>query len=96
MTASDHLERVASLGCCVCRRIGYGYVPAQVHHVAEGSGLRSDWATVPLCEYHHDPHRKGTGFHGMGTKRFCAAFRVPWEKEEGLLVWVIEDLEKHV
>lgn len=24
--------------------------------------------------------------HGMGTKRFCAAYRVPGETEHGLLV----------
>lgn len=95
MTAAEHLERVASLGCCVCRRIGMGYVPAQVHHVAEGSGLRSDWSVVPLCETHHDPHRIGAGFHGMGTKKFCAAFRVPGESEYGLLIWTIEDLARY-
>jgi hypothetical protein len=95
MSARDHLERVASLGCCVCRRLGHGYVPAQVHHVAEGSGLRSNWSVVPLCEPHHDPHRTGSGFHGMGTKRFCSAFRVPGESEYGLLIWTIEDLQKH-
>lgn len=95
MNASDHMERVASLGCCVCRRIGHGYVPAQVHHVAEGSGLRSQWSVVPLCEPHHDPHRTGSGFHGMGTKKFCSMFRIPGESEYGMLVWTIEDLAKH-
>lgn len=88
------MERVASLGCCVCRRLGWGYVPAEVHHIAEGSGLRSDWATAPLCPTHHDEARSGTGFHGMGTKKFCSAFRVPGETEWGLLAWVNEDLAK--
>jgi len=90
VTAAQHMERVAALGCCVCRRLGYGYVPAQVHHVAEGSGLRSDWAVVPLCPEHHIGP---SGFHSRG-KAFLVQFRVPGESEYGLLIWVIEDLAK--
>ena len=88
---SAHMERVASLGCCVCRRIGHGYVPAEVHHVAEGSGLRSNWSVVPLCPEHH---RGGTGLHGAGTKTFLRMYRPPGECEYGLLVWTIEDLAR--
>ena len=90
MTASDHMERVAGLGCCVCWRIGHGYVPAQVHHVAEGSGLRSDWSVAPLCEEHHTG---ASGFHKRG-KQFLSQFHVPGESEYGLLIWTIEDLAK--
>lgn len=89
-----HYETVAALGCLVCKRLGRGYVPAQLHHVAEGSGKRSDWSVVGLCEDHHDPHRTGSGFHGMGTRKFCAAFRVPGESEYGLLIWLLEDLAR--
>lgn len=92
--AQRHKDRVAALGCVVCRRLGLGSTPAELHHVAEGSGLRSDYAVAPLCPTHHDETRAGTGFHGMGTKRFCSAFRVPGESEYGLLVWVNEDLAK--
>ena len=88
------MSSVAALGCVVCRRLGHGYVPAHVHHIAEGSGLRSDYAVVPLCPEHHDPERKGSGFHGMGTERFCKIFRVPGETEYGLLVWANEDMAK--
>lgn len=87
-----HVDRVAQLGCVVCRRLGFGQSPAEIHHVAEGSGKRYWFAIAPLCPTHHDEARKGTGFHGMGTKRFCALFRVPGESEYGLLVWVNEDL----
>lgn len=94
-----HVERVASVGCVVCRRLYDRYVPAEVHHVAEGSGVRSNFSVAGLCSYayegHHDPDRKGTGFHGMGTKKFCSLFRVPGESEYGLLVWVNEDLAKY-
>lgn len=90
MNASDHMDRVASLGCCVCRRLGWGYVPCELHHVAEGSGLRSDWAVAGLCIEHH---RGPSGFHKRG-KSFLSQFRVPGESEFGLLVWVLEDLAK--
>jgi hypothetical protein len=89
-----YMGRVAGLGCLICRRLGYGYAPAELHHVAEGSGHRSNFAVAPLCSVHHDEHRRGTGFHGMGTERFCAQFRVPGESEYGLLVWVNEDLQR--
>lgn len=85
------MERVASLGCVVCRRMLGQYVPAQFHHVAEGSGLRSDFAGAGLCDEHHTG---ATGFHTLGTKRFCSLYRVPGESEYGLLVWVNEDLAK--
>ena len=86
---------IAQLPCCVGQKTGdqcEGDV--QVHHVAEGSGLRSAFSTVPLCVKHHDPHRTGSGFHGMGTERFCKLFRVPGETEYGLLIWTNEILER--
>ena len=42
----------------------------------------------------HDPDRTGSGFHGMGTERFCKLFRVPGESEYGMYVWLLEDLAK--
>ncbi len=65
----------------------------EVHHVAEGSGPRSDFSAVPLCSKHHDSARAGTGFHGMG-KTFLKLFRVPGESEYGLLIWTNEEVEK--
>jgi hypothetical protein len=93
--AKRHMERVASIGCVVCRRLHGCYSPAEIHHVAEGSGVRSDFSVAGLCPEHHDEHRTGSGFHGMGTERFCKLFRVPGESEYGLLVWVNEDLAKY-
>jgi len=86
----QHMERVASIGCVVCRRLGHGYSPAEVHHVAEGSGLRSNFAVAPLCREHH---QGGAGFHRMG-KQFLKLYRVPGETEWGLLAWVNEDLAR--
>lgn len=88
----DHMERVASVGCCVCRRVHGIYTPCQLHHVAEGSGLRSNFAVVGLCQEHHTGP---AGFHVLGTKRFCSLYRVPGESEYGLLIWVNEDIAKY-
>lgn len=88
--AQFHMDRVAQTGCIVCRRMGCGWVPGVVHHVAEGSSERSDFATVCLCPEHH----VGVfGFHRQHD-RFLQVHRVPWLKEEGLLVWQNEDLAK--
>lgn len=87
---------VARLGCVVCRRLGFANTPAEVHHIAEGSGPTSNYAVAPLCPAHHDEARKGTGFHGMGTERFCKIYKVPGSSEYGLLVWVAEDLARHL
>jgi hypothetical protein len=89
--AEYHMERVASVGCCVCRRLGHGYVPASVHHIAEGSGLRNDYAVAALCPEHHVGK---SGFHTMG-KQFMKLYRVPGETEWGMLAWVNEDLCKY-
>lgn len=91
-----YMGLVARLGCVVCRRLGNGFTPAEVHHVAEGSGLRTGFSVAPLCPPHHDEARAGTGFHGMGTERFCKVFRLPGESEYGLLVWTAEDLARHL
>ncbi len=99
--AARHMDRVHRAGCVVCRRLGLGFVPPEIHHIAEGTAKRSDFATVGLCgdQYadHHDGRDTGgAGFHRLGTERFCKLYRVPWEREEGLLVWVNEDIARYV
>jgi hypothetical protein len=65
-----HLNRVADLGCAVCRRMGFPGTPAEIHHKRAGTGAgrrSSHWETIPLCPEHH---RGATGLHGLGTKGF--------------------------
>ncbi len=83
-----HMDRVAQCGCIVCRRAGFGWVPCVVHHVASGSGERSDFATAGLCP---GDHVGPLSIH-KAKERFLKVHRVPWEIEEGLLVWQAEDL----
>lgn len=44
-----------------------------------------------MCEEHHTG---ATGFHTLKERKFCAMYRVPGEREVGLLIWVNEDLIK--
>ena len=91
MKAKQHMDLVAKAGCVLGNR---GYECAgrvHLHHVAEGSGVRSDFAVVGLCEEHHTG---ASGLHGMGSKAFLRLYRPPGETEWGLLAWVNQDIER--
>lgn len=88
-----HMDRVSNIGCIICSRIGWGKSDGEIHHIALGSGKRSDFAVACLCTEHH---RGASGLHGRGVKAFCIAYRVPGESEYGLLIWVNEDLARSV
>ena len=87
---SRYMGLIAQMRCVVCRRFVATGEPVEVHHISEGSGKRSGFATAPLCSEHH---RGKSGLHGMGTKAFCALYRPLGDTEWGLLVWVNQDME---
>lgn len=61
-----HKAIIASLGCVITRRNTGAIVPCEVHHIAEGSGKRSDFMVAGLTtDLHRTP---GLGIHGMGVK----------------------------
>ena len=85
-----HRTSIAAIGCLMARRgVGGCAGVTELHHVAEGSGVRSDWSLVPLCEGHH---RGPAGLHGMGPKAFIRLYRPPGDSEYGLLIWLLEAL----
>lgn len=53
MTKDDKrwLEDVASLGCVVCRNLGYGATPAEVHHIRKGQGIAHAPTTKNLSRF---------------------------------------------
>lgn len=81
------------LPCVICSRFGLSGDKASLHHVAEGSGIRSTFAMVPLCYAHH---QGPGGLHGTvgggGPKTFIRLYRPPGDSEFGLLVWAMEDM----
>jgi len=94
--AKRHMELVAQAGCCLGNRRLHvcehqGEPRTHVHHVAIGSGKRSDYATAGLC---WGGHQGPAGIHGMGAKAFCRLYRIPGESEYGLLVFANEDISK--
>ena len=87
--ASEHMGRVAGLGCILCRELGWGDTPAEVHHIREGQGAAmraSDFLTIPLCPEHH---RGASGVHGMGVKKFERTYKLT---ELDLLALTIKEL----
>ncbi len=66
----DYMGRAAELGCALCRHLGYGATPAEIHHPRHGTGMGKRAAHtdgIPLCFPHH---RGNEGIHGMGRKAF--------------------------
>jgi hypothetical protein len=89
-----HMDRVAYLGCVVCRRMGYEGTPAELHHPRAGTGAgrrSSHMDVIPLCPEHH---RGKTGLHGLGTKGFVKHYGYT---EADLLddTQILLDLEKN-
>lgn len=85
----SHMNRVAEMGCILCKRLGYEGTPAELHHIREGAGMSqraSDFLVVPLCPEHH---RGKTGMHGLGSRGFERRYGID---ELGLLAEVIEAL----
>ncbi len=63
-----HMNRLAEMGCILCRHLGTPGTPAEIHHIRTGTGAgrrASHFNTIPLCAYHH---RGQEGLHGMGRK----------------------------
>ena len=84
----QHMNRVAELGCAVCRRMGYEGTPAELHHprrLAGGWGRSGNMTVIPLCPEHH---RGKTGLHGLGTK----GFPKHWGFDEDDLLQDVRDL----
>lgn len=85
-----YLDRVASLGCVVCRNLGFGPTPAAVHHIRAGQGMSqraSDYLTIPLCPEHHQNGGKGVAIHA-GQQ----AFEAIYGSELDLLAQTIGDI----
>lgn len=54
--ADRHMDRVARVPCVLCKYLGLGESPAEVHHLKFGTGVSdraSDFLTAALCTRHH-------------------------------------------
>lgn len=66
-----HYDKIAKLGCILCRHLGYSDSPAEIHHVRKFGGKRDLAPVVPLCPEHH---RGNSGVHGLGKKGFATRY----------------------
>lgn len=80
MAKNKHYDRVARLGCILCKRLGHDDTPCEIHHIRR-AGIRNDSPVIGLCPYHH---RGNGGVHGMGRKAFERHYETT---EEDLLDW---------
>jgi hypothetical protein len=64
------LSKIAELGCCVCRKIGYLGTPAELHIFSIKQSKNSTKrvkVVLPVCPPHH---RGETGIHGLSKRNF--------------------------
>ncbi|QDL31469.1 Ref family recombination enhancement nuclease [Serratia liquefaciens] len=86
----EYLQRVAELGCVVCRNLGYGASPAEIHHLRKGCGVgqrSSHRRAIPLCPPHHR-----TGGHGVAIH----AGQKTWEKIYGSEEELLEQVKREL
>lgn len=86
-----HMSTVAGLGCVVCRNLGYGATPANIHHLRDGQGASqraSHFEVLPLCKNHHQDGGYGVAFHA-GEKEWESRYGT----ERKLLAQVMEEVE---
>lgn len=70
------MSQQADAGCILCRHLGFGETPAEIHHLRHGMGAgqrNSNLMTIPLCPEHH---RGSTGYHGLGRRAFECEYGV--------------------
>ena len=63
--------QIAALGCIPCKRMGYYWAPAEIHHVRKlrTSKKRKNAPRIPMCYWHHRGGGYGVALHA-GEKEF--------------------------
>lgn len=72
----EHYGKVARLSCSLCRHLGLGETPCEIHHIRR-AGKRDDAPVIGLCPEHH---RGNGGIHGMGRKAFEREYGITEEE----------------
>lgn len=82
----QHLGKVASLGCIVCRMAGLE-TAAEIHHIGNGTmGKKaSNYEAIGLCHIHHR-----TGGHGVAVHAGRQTWEANFGTEKELLEKVLE------
>lgn len=64
-----HMDKVAGLGCIVCRLFHNVYSPAAIHHIEGKTKEGAHFKVLPLCGAHHQTGGYGIALHA-GKKEF--------------------------
>jgi hypothetical protein len=80
MNKNDKIRnnKIAELGCSLCRHQGNEGTPAELHHIRRGNIPRTQAPVIGLCTYHH--RGSNTSIHGMGRKRFEREYAITEEE----------------
>ena len=49
----EHMDKVSQLGCVVCRNMGMGFVPCEIHHIDGKTKENAHMNVIGLCFEHH-------------------------------------------
>ena len=69
----QHYDKIARLGCSLCRHLDYGETPCEIHHIRRFGGKRDLCEVIGLCTEHH---RGNSSIHGLGRKGFEARYGI--------------------
>ena len=90
------MDKVAALGCIVCR-LYYGvHSPAAIHHMDGKTKTGAHFKVLGLCGNHHQiasPDGQWVTRHGPGRKAGKKVFEEEYDTEENLLIKTKELLE---
>jgi len=70
------MMKVAQVPCVICRHMGLGETPAQVHHLKYQTGASdraSDFLVAALCPEHHTG---AAGIHTLKEHGFYARYKL--------------------
>tara|TARA_R110001632_G_scaffold83617_10_gene185004 strand:+ start:2151 stop:2450 length:300 start_codon:yes stop_codon:yes gene_type:complete len=86
---SKHIEKILSMGCCVCVNLELGETPAVPHHISNNSmGMKSsNYEVIPLCPVHHTDGGYGVAVH-QGRVQWEANFGTEQELLDQTMEWL--------
>ena len=62
----EHYDKLSNIGCIVCRHMGFGFSPCEIHHIRHGAGAgqKTHYSqAIPLCPNHHRLGGYGIAIH---------------------------------
>ena len=83
-----YYEKLVSLGCIICKKMGFPNSPAEIHHINEGRiGKRASFRKcLPLCPNHH---RNGPESYHYSPKNF----NKKWGSQKELLDFTLTQVK---